>query len=1108
MGRTAGMLLASVLFAGAVGAQSDAYRISNNSIVVDRISHWQNWEFQNDRVNGLKQPLAVVDAMRVSAEGVQPTFYRRKINAAADAERYSYPDLVRAAGAIVNGGAGALSNNALAPQVLDEDLSTYWEPAAPANYEARLRDPRDFLVDNLRNWEVTVDLGRLIYADSITVIFPSGRNSETFLGQPGKAFTLWASMGERFPFPLGTSLKFSVIGQAAVQEGVGKAAAVQQGNTGAGAIQVQAGQGALVPMPGTEGRYLQSTFHLTPLDRADFDLDGIPDISGSPVHYVRLTFTDSDLWRETFIGAGDSARAVYEGLSPEQRGALVYQRQTAGGFLVEIEDELNGLTARERYLSLPPEKQGSILYYTREVPRVAEIQVWAKGDNYALRPEQRAGSSFEHGGLGAPNLATDGVYDSEWQANTWSPIYLKGTAWFDLGAVFWVDNLFLVDKRINQSHSGAFLGHFILVSDGTLLKPITMESREDFPQLENGLDWDNIVSENQLDNHNPVARIVNENFPLRKVRYVMLRDIDITGSSSGQYGSLATLGELQLYGEGYPVSVWTYSPPIQLTDSRGNFIRKTMPRILWEGDAVIRRTDPVTGRSEEVIEPLQNHPEVRLQIQTRTSDQTDSTFKYYEVVTIEGNQERGEVTKENYDDLVFRWAVWNYWAGLKTPHATGADDDKDGSVDEDEIDLIDNDGDGKTDEDGKKLGAGRKPKSEPAKEGTLAFVGWSNWSQSYLPTNGLTQALITSPNPRKFLQIRVNLVSEDPFKTARIRSLRVDLAPPLSLELAGEVARLNAAGADRSLTDLTGVLQSDYAQPIEIDPLAPQLFSYFIRAAGPDPADSEVRQGFDELLITAPRAAVLRGVRVGQVQVTTSVSPLDPTGTLTGAVSTTFSSYYQRDLADGRFKNAAGQVLDSLPAGTDSLYLRLPVPLNRGFSGSTHALAEVQFETQVLKEGEEFLSFIRSSASPDAIFQRVDVDNQDASELVSSNTVQVSLRPLEDQLVHDVALDRVFTPNGDGVNDEVRVRFTLLKVLTERPVGVSFYDLQGRLAGSARAVTGATADGQGKVGTLEFAWDGRNAVGQLAPPGIYLCRISVDADQGSSEQVQLVHVVY
>ena len=79
---------------------------------------------------------------------------------------------------------------------------------------------------------------------------------------------------------------------------------------------------------------------------------------------------------------------------------------------MEIEDEPNGLTARERYLSLPPEKQGPLLYYTRDVPRVSEVQVWAKGDNYAMRPEQRAGASFEHGGLGAPNLATDGVYDS------------------------------------------------------------------------------------------------------------------------------------------------------------------------------------------------------------------------------------------------------------------------------------------------------------------------------------------------------------------------------------------------------------------------------------------------------------------------------------------------------------------------------------------------------------------------------------------------------------------------------------------------------------------------------------------------------------------------
>ena len=54
-------------------------------------------------------------------------------------------------------------------------------------------------------------------------------------------------------------------------------------------------------------------------------------------------------------------------------------------------------------------------------------------------------------------------------------MYLKGTAWYDLGAVFWVDNVSVVNKRINQSNKGAFMGPDILVSDGTLLKPVSME---------------------------------------------------------------------------------------------------------------------------------------------------------------------------------------------------------------------------------------------------------------------------------------------------------------------------------------------------------------------------------------------------------------------------------------------------------------------------------------------------------------------------------------------------------------------------------------------------------------------------------------------------------
>jgi hypothetical protein len=301
---------------------------------------------------------------------------------------------------------------------------------------------------------------------------------------------------------------------------------------------------ALRPTPGTDGRFVQMTFPLSPLDRADWDLDGLPDIRGSFVQYIRIKVTNSDLWRDAYLGAGEEGRVLYDALPVERKGALVFQRLTAGGLLVELQDDENGLSAREKYDALLEDKKGPILYYTREVPRVSEVQVWAKGDNYALQPEKRGGASYENGGLGAPELATDGLYDSEWQANTWSPIYLKGTAWYDLGAVFWVDNVSVVNKRINQSHQGAFLGPDILVSDGTLLKPLDMDQRDDFPQLEEGLKWDNIISAEHVDNHDQVVRIFRETFQPRKIRFLQIRDIDVTGKQSGRYGSLATLGEV------------------------------------------------------------------------------------------------------------------------------------------------------------------------------------------------------------------------------------------------------------------------------------------------------------------------------------------------------------------------------------------------------------------------------------------------------------------------------------------------------------------------------------------------------------------------------------
>ena len=135
-----------------------------------------------------------------------------------------------------------------------------------------------------------------------------------------------------------------------------------------------------------------------------------------------------------------------------------------------------------------------------------------------------------------------------------------------------------------------------------------------------------------------------------------------------------------------------------------------------------------------------------------------------------------------------------------------------------------------------------------------------------------------------------------------------------------------------------------------------------------------------------------------------------------------------------------------MATGADSVWIRFPSSLNADLPADTHALIEIQFESQIFREGLEYVSFVRSSDTEEGVFQRVDANSKDATELVDSSTARVSLVPLRGSLIQDVALPPVFTPNGDGINDELLVGFSLLKVLEKRPLGVAFYDLGGRPA--------------------------------------------------------------
>ena len=335
----AGVLMTHLILAvliSTTAAYGQGYRLTANAIRVDQGEHWREWIFQNDVVRTLNERADSTGLFSLSDDGVQPRLVATLANAARDAGQFSYVDAVRTNSETVQGGATALSNDRIAARLIDGDLDTFWEPATV-----------DFSAAGLRNWELPVDLGRLAFIDSITVSFPAG--------DAPKAFSLFVSLGEPFPFPDGNGLNFSLVAETKATE---------------------------LPPPGADGLVRQS-YPIAPLLRADFNLDGQPDLRGSFLQYIRLKITESDLERHRFVGEGDAGRDAYQALPPERRGAVVHQRLTAGDFLIEIDEDtyFNDVSAAQR---------GPIRYFEREVPRVAEVEVWTKGDNLAPQIRESA----------------------------------------------------------------------------------------------------------------------------------------------------------------------------------------------------------------------------------------------------------------------------------------------------------------------------------------------------------------------------------------------------------------------------------------------------------------------------------------------------------------------------------------------------------------------------------------------------------------------------------------------------------------------------------------------------------------------------------------------
>jgi flagellar hook assembly protein FlgD len=143
------------------------------------------------------------------------------------------------------------------------------------------------------------------------------------------------------------------------------------------------------------------------------------------------------------------------------------------------------------------------------------------------------------------------------------------------------------------------------------------------------------------------------------------------------------------------------------------------------------------------------------------------------------------------------------------------------------------------------------------------------------------------------------------------------------------------------------------------------------------------------------------------------------------------------------------------------------------------------------------LAYIRGEGQ--RAFQRVESEGRDVTELVDSQT-SIPRLTQGSGLLQGVEVGQVVTPNGDGVNDVLLVRFALLHLRAERAVVISFHDLAGRVVHREETMA--------QSGTLEYRWDGRTDDGGMAAPGVYVCQIAVKADADEVKVVRLVSVAY
>jgi hypothetical protein len=174
-------------------------------------------------------------------------------------------------------------------------------------------------------------------------------------------------------------------------------------------------------------------------------------------------------------------------------------------------------------------------------------------------------------------------------------------------------------------------------------------------------------------------------------------------------------------------------------------------------------------------------------------------------------------------------------------------------------------------------------------------------------------------------------------------------------------------------------------------------------------------------------------------------------------------------------------------------------------SGKTVRLA---FDPPLLADGRAKLEvdlatvlFLSENYFPGTISSRTTPDNPQFVQQGPEGWLVQTVGIPQSTLLNVEVAPNPFSPNGDGLFDEATIKFFVAKVTAPRRVSVVIYSLN-----SDRVATVFSRHVTADFYTVR--WDGMSEKGERVRPGVYLCQVRVESDQGDTVSTHPIVVAY